>query len=165
MEKLNYERDLYINEGDLDLEWLEQPSLFMKYARHLAEMRRNLDEEKQRLDIVRADLDKQIREHPEKFKIEKVTEGAIQSAILTEGSYNIAYKKYLDVKYEADMAQAAVQAFNQRKEALENLVKLNGQNYFASPSVPRDLTQEAQKRRKQEDTNKKVKDGLTRGGK
>ena len=140
MTELNYEKDLRIDEDSLDLELLNQASLFMKYAKHHAETRRTVDEEKQRLDIVRADIDKQIREHPEKFKIEKVTEGAIQSAILTEDSYNIAYKKYLDAKYESDMASNAVQAFNQRKEALEGMIKLLAQSYFAGPSVPHDLS-------------------------
>jgi hypothetical protein len=140
MAELNYEKDLKIDEDSLDLEMFNQASLFMKYAKHYAETRRTLDEEKQRLDIVRADIDKQIREHPEKFKIEKVTEGAIQSAILTEGTYNIAYKKYLDAKYESDMASNAVQAMNTRKEMLEGLQKLLAQSYFAGPSVPHDLS-------------------------
>jgi len=153
MAELNYEKDLKINPDELDLMWLDQASLFMKYAKHFADTRRLVDEEKQNLDIVKADIDKKIREHPEKFKIEKVTEGAIQSAILTEGSYNIAYKKFLDAKYESDMASNAVQAFNQRKEALENLVKLHGQSYFAGPSVPHDLPKLKADREKATESN------------
>jgi hypothetical protein len=153
MAELNYEKDLKIDDSALDLELLEQASLFMKYAKHFADTRRLVDEEKQNLDIVKADIDKKIREHPEKFKIEKVTEGAIQSAILTEGSYNIAYKKFLDAKYESDMASNAVQAFNQRKEALENLVKLHGQSYFAGPSVPHDLSKLKAEREKKTESN------------
>ena len=149
---MDYEKDIKIDETALDIEWLEQPALFMKYARHLAEARRTLDEEKQELDIVKADLDKQIREKPEKFGILKITEGAIQSAITTEGTYNIAYKKYLAAKYESDMASNAVQAFNQRKEALENLVKLHGQSYFAGPKVPRDIAWEKKEKEKKVDT-------------
>ena len=148
MEKLNYEKDLKIDEDSLDLMWLDQASLFMRYAKHSAEMRRDLDDAKQKLDIVKADIDKQIREDPEKFGITKVTEGSIQSALLTEGTYNIEYKKFLDVKFEADMAQAAVNCFNQRKEALENLVKLHGQSYFAGPSVPHDLSKLKKEREK-----------------
>jgi len=149
---MNYEQDLKIDDSSLDLELLEQTSLFMKYAKHYAETRRELDEEKQRLDIVKADLDKQIREHPEKFKVEKVTEGAIQSAILTEGSYNIAYKKYLDAKFESDMAANAKDSMNMRKEMLEGMIKLLAQQYFAGPSVPRDLSKERELKQKQTTT-------------
>jgi len=160
MKELNYASDLKIDEDALDLELLEQASLFMRYAKNYAETRRVLDEEKQRLDIVKADIDKQIREHPEKFKVEKITEGAIQSAILTEGTYNIAYKKYLDAKFESDMASNAVQAFSQRKDALENLVRLYIANYFAGPSVPRDLSKERELKQKQ--SNAGIASKLTR---
>ena len=146
---MNYEKDLLIDDSFLDGECLDQPTLFMKYAKHYAEARRNLDEEKQRLDIVKADIDKQIREHPEKFKIEKVTEGSIQSALLTEGTYNIAYKKYLDVKFECDMAANAKDAINMKKDMLEALIKLHGQSYFAGPSVPHDLSKVRKEREKE----------------
>ena len=148
MAELNYEKDLRIDDSALDLELLEQASLFMMYAKHYANTQRSLDEEKQKLDIVKADIDKQIREHPEKFKIEKVTEGAIQSAILTEGSYNIAYKKYLDAQYEKNMAGNAVQSMNMRKEMLEGMIKLLAQSYFAGPSVPHDLSKLKKEREK-----------------
>jgi len=149
---MDYEKDIKIDEDSLDLEWLDQPALFMKYARHLAQARRTQDEAKQEIDVVSADIDRQIREKPEDFDIVKVTEGAIKSALLTEPDYQIAYKKYLDAKYEADMASNAVQAFNQRKDALENLVRLHGQQYFAGPRLPRDLSDERKKQEKKVDS-------------
>jgi len=149
---MDYALDLKIDEESLDIECLDQASLFMKYAKHYAEARRTLDEVKQNLDIVRSDIDKQIREDPEKFGIVKVTEGSIQSALLTEATYNIEYKKYLDAKYEADMASNAVQAMNIRKEMLEGLMRLHGQQYFAGPRIPRDLSEERKKKEKKVDS-------------
>jgi len=146
---MNYEKDIEIDETSLDIEWLEQPKLFMQYSRHLADMRRRADETKQTLDIVRAEIDRDAREDPEKFQITgKVTEGAITSAVLTNDKYKKAYQDFLDAKYEMDMALSAVRAFEQRKDALENLVRLHGQEYFAGPRVPRDLHEEKEKRRK-----------------
>ncbi len=150
---MDYERDIKIDENALDLEWKDQAELFMKYALHLANTQKELDSFKQELDIMRAEIDKSIRENPEKYGIEKVTEGAIQSAILTDKGFIQANKDYLNVKFENDMAKNAVQAFNQRKEALENLVKLHGQQYFAGPKMPRDLSFEAEKREKQKKAN------------
>jgi hypothetical protein len=46
------------------------------------------------------------------------------------------------------MAQAAVNAFEQRKSALENLVRLFGQSYFAGPKMPRDLHWEKEEKEK-----------------
>lgn len=144
---MNYEKDIEIDETSLDIEWLEQPKLFMQYSRHLADMRRRTDEMKQTLDVVKAEIDRDVREDPERFQITgKVTEGAITSAVLTNEAYKAAYQAFLDAKYEMDMAQSAVRAFEQRKDALENLVRLHGQQYFAGPQLPRDLHEQRELR-------------------
>jgi hypothetical protein len=163
MKELNYEQDLIIEDTALDLECLDQASLFMKYAKHLAETRREVDEAKQNVDIVRAETDKKIRESPEKYGLEKITEGAVQAVVLTEKEYKKAYQDFLDAKYESDMASNAVQAMNIRKDMLEALIKLNGQSYFAGPKVPRDLSLEASKREKQKQSNTGVKQAMSRG--
>lgn len=151
---MNYEQDIEIDETALDIEWLNQPGLMMRYARHLAQMRRDLDEAKQNLDVVKAEVDRNIREFPEKYGIDKLTEGSVNSAVLTSKKYKEAQEKYLNAKFEADMAQGAVNAFEQRKTALENLVKLNGQQYFASPKVPRNI--EWERKEKQKRTNSTI---------
>jgi hypothetical protein len=149
---MNYEKDLFIDDSALDIEWLDQSMLFMKYARCLAETRRTADEAKQFIEIIKAELDKAVRENPEKFKLEKVTDKAIDAIIATDKKYKDAYQVYLEAKYEADMASSAVSAFNMRKEALENLVKLNGQQYFSGPKVPRDIHWEREEKEKRMDT-------------
>ena len=157
---MNYETDIEIDESALDIEWLNQPALFMKYARNAARMRQELDRKKQELDIAKAEADKKIRMKPEKFGLEKITEAAVANAILTEQGYKDAYEVYLDAKYESDMASGAVAAFEQRKNALENMVKLNGQSYFAGPRVPRNLTDERAK--KQQAVDNKVASRMSR---
>lgn len=157
---MSYEKDIIIDDSSLDVEWLEQPSLMMKYARISAQTRRILDESKQNLDVVKAELDKDIRENPDDYGIGKITEGAITSAINTADEYKNAFKSYLDAKYETDMAQGAVRAFDARKDALENLVRLHGQQYFAGPKIPRDLAWE--RKEKEKKTDKGVASKLTR---
>ena len=148
---MNYEQDITIDDSALDIEWLEQPRLFMKYARHSAEASRDLDKAKENLDIVKAEIDLKIRSNPEKYGLEKVTETAIQNTILTNKQYQETNQAMLDARYEAEMAKGAVRAMEQRKDALENLVRLHGQQYFAGPKVPRDLTWERQERQKKVD--------------
>jgi len=150
---MNYEQDIRIDETALDVEWLGQPMLMIKYARHAADCRMNLDLAKERVDYVKAELDKSIREKPSSFKIEKLTESAIQNIILTQEKYMDAEEKLIHARYELDIANAAVRALDARKDALENLVRLHGQQYFAGPRIPRDLQSEAEKRRKQERAN------------
>ena len=157
---MDYEKDLKIDDASLDLECLDQASLFMKYAKISAEAKRNLEETKQILDIKKAEIDKSIRENPDKYKIEKVTEGSIQSAILSDLYYQNTYQDVIDAKYEADMAQNAVNAMIQRKDMLEQLIKLHGQSYFAGPNVPRDLSKERELKEKKADS--KIATRLTR---
>lgn len=139
---MNYEQDIKIDETALDIEWLEQPSLMMKYAGHSALMLMKLDLAKESLDMIRSEIDRDIRSNPEKFGIAKITETAIQGAILLDERWIEETEIYRNSKYEADMAQAAVRAVAQRKDALENLVRLHSQQYFAGPKIPRDLSHE-----------------------
>lgn len=154
---MDYEKDIKIDETSLDLEWLSQPALMMRYTRHAADMRAEADAEKERLDFVKAELDKEIRLDPEKFDITKITESVILNTIIIQARYVNANAKYIQARYEAEMARGAVAAIDQRKTALENLVKLHGQQYFAGPKIPRDLAWEVRERQKRSDTNVKNK--------
>lgn len=153
---MNYEKDVTIDVNALDVEWIDQPRILLRYAKNAAECRSMLDSAKEELDYTKAELDKKVRTNPEKYGLEKVTEGAIQNIILTSKEYQAANDNFLKAKFDVDIAQAAVQAINQRKDALENLVKLHGMQYFAGPKVPRDLSKEWEDRQKQSSANNAV---------
>jgi len=160
---MDYEKDIRIDETALDVEWLDQPRLMMQYARHAADTKRDVDLVKEQLDLTRAELDKEIRSNPEDYDISgKITESVISNTIITQPEYKKTAKEYSDAKFEYDVAQAAVRAVDQRKTALENLVKLYGQQYFAGPSVPRNLNKEWEEREMQKRADKKVATGMRR---
>jgi hypothetical protein len=157
---LNYEQDVSIDEIALDVEWLQQPHLMYKYAKYQAETKKAMDEAKERLDFIKAKLEMDIRANPENYGLSKVTESAIASTILLQPEYQEASKKYIEARYENDVAATAVRAIDQKKTALENLVKLLSVSYFAGPSAPRDLSlkwNEHIKRREQKELNKNIK--------
>lgn len=160
MSELTYERDINIDPNSLDLEWLGQASLMLKYCQHAEKVRRDVDLKKEKLDIKRAELDKGIRTDPEKYNISRISEGAIANAILLDPDYQKLSSEYIDAKYESNMASAAVRAFDQRKSALENLVRLHAQQYFAGPKAPRNLAEESQK--KQERSNERIARAMQR---
>ena len=160
MKELNYEKDIFIDENQLDIEWLEQSSLMLKYCNHESQMEQNLDIEKTKLDLLKSELDSQIRKNPSDFGVEKITETVVLNAVIATEEYQEAYLTYLDVKFERDVAKNAVKAFSQRKDALENLVKLHGQSYFAGPRIPRNISEERQM--KQKSSDEKVANRLKR---
>ena len=144
---MDYERDMFIDDSALDVEWLEQSMLMMRYSTYEADKEREKDLAKEALDLVKADLDRNIRENPDKYGIAKPTETAISNTIISQEEYKEAYHKFLDIQYEYNIAKSATRAVAQRKDALENLVRLHGQQYFAGPRVPRNLHEEVEKRK------------------
>lgn len=148
---MDYEADIEIDEQALDVEWLDQSGRMFDYCRHAASTQMDMDLAKERLDVVRAELDQRVRADPEQYGLElrstkdgkpqPPTEGAILSTVMTQTEYQEATQDYLRKKFEYGVAQGAVRAFDQRKSALENLVRLHGQSYFAGPSVPHDLSE------------------------
>jgi hypothetical protein len=162
---MNYEKDIRIDETALDVEWLHQPSLAMKYGRHWAELTKALSIVEENLKIVQADLTDLVNQHPEKYLGDgvKPTVGNIDSYIIRNEKYKAAKDKVREMQYEVNMANIAkMEIGNSRKTALENLVKLNGQNYFASPSMPRDLSYENAQKERQKNTDTKVAASMKR---
>ena len=158
MKELNYNGDLQIDHDALDVEWLRQASLFMKYAIEATEARTKLDRAKERLDVVRAELGMIVRNELAKTG-GKTTEAVVNSAIIQKSAYQDATEDVIQKKYDMDLLISAVKAFDQRKDALENLVRLQGQQYFAGPSEPRDLGGEVDRirRRKHEAVAERIK--------
>ncbi len=154
---MDFQNDVRIDESALDVEWLQQAELMGKYCRHSAHAKAVMDKAKENLEVVEAEMDRDVREFPENYGISKITETVVKNAVLTTTQRAEASKEYIDAKYEYDMAVAAVRAVDQKKTALENLVKLHGMSYFAGPSVPRDLSKEWEQAQQQSSANNKVK--------
>jgi hypothetical protein len=118
----------------LDKEWEGQPALFLEYAEQLAETNAEVDELKDRLENVKAELDGEARgELGEEGK--KFTEAMVSAWIYREDRYLVALNDLREAQRKAAILKAEVQALDQRKAALENLVRLHGQEYYAVPTT------------------------------
>ena len=162
MADLDYDNDLRIDPNALDIEWLDQPRTYMRYAEQLARALKEVDKTKERLEVVKAELDHEIRDAAERGGGKKPTESAISNTVTNHSRYQQAMSDYNDAKYESNLLSSAVRAFDQRKAALENLVRLHASSYFAGPSVPRELSQEfveaARSKRVSSKAREKMKD-------
>ena len=157
--------DFTIDETSIDKEWLRQSSLVWQYSKELATIKRLLEVAETQGDQLRATLDKDIRSNPESYGIPKVTEGAISITIILQPEIKEKQLEISKFKKELDLAYGALKSLEHKKSALENLVKLNGQNYFAGPSTPLDISRETIREKNQKDSNAKVqvKRGKTYG--
>lgn len=149
-QEYNYEEELSIDPLALDIEWLDQASLFMRYAEAQADARLEMDQAKENMEQVRAKVDSAVRRgfyaSSESGKKERLTETQVSNLVTQHTEYRSAVSDYLTSKHNYEILAAAVKAFEQRRAALENLVKLQGLNYFAGPVEPRDLGHEYTRR-------------------
>jgi hypothetical protein len=136
--EFDYDRDISINKHELDREWVQQANLMWKYAKAEADAEFAMDKAKERLDLVKADLDKKMRGLLASAD-KKPTEAVIASAIIQHEDCRTASSEYLEAKHVYNIFRAAVKAISQRKDSLENLVWLFGKEYF---STPQNRTQE-----------------------
>jgi len=139
MKRNEFERDLHIDVEALDVEAAMQGDLFFKWAEKAVEARKVSERSKLNVDVLVAELGSKIRKNPEKYKVEKVTEGAITAAIHNHDDYKEAQDTHLDNRADLDLLNQAVIAMEQKKRMIESLITLHGQQYFASPSVPHSL--------------------------
>lgn len=141
---IEYAADMRIDETALDVEWLEQTEKAMFYCEHAAAMRRKvaiLDEEKK---LIRARLIKKANKNP------ILCCGKAKPTAIDIEAYYRTHKKHIRIKqklieaqYQLDIAEAARSEISYtRKMALENLVTLHGQQYFAGPREKRNLSRE-----------------------
>lgn len=138
--QLNFEEDVVVNQYELDKEWVHQPLLMITYGQNEARAKLASDMSKERVEVIRASLSKNIRENPQAYDLSKVTETAIENNIQVSEEYLDAVQKMLDARYEYELARAATTAIATKKEALENLVKLYGMQYFADPVANKEDT-------------------------
>lgn len=156
-DEFDYEEFMDIDEDSLDVEWLEQPKKMVQMVKIAAKVKINMERAKDNLAQVKAELAKKVRASPEKYGIEKITIDAVNDVVQTNAKYIEAYEEYLEAVYENDVASGSVKATEQRKSSLENLVKLHGQQYFAGPKVPRNLSEQATLFREKVQRSKEVK--------
>jgi hypothetical protein len=144
MDQTEYEKDLGIDPHSLDEDWLRQPGLFMKYSVFAADAEKRRNQAKEKIDVVKAELDRSIRSASDvdrlaKYKMEKLTENSISATILLQPEYKEARDALTEAEYELSILQGAVKAFDHKRAALENEVKLWLGSYFAGPKEPRDI--------------------------
>lgn len=152
-----WKTDVEIDVDALDIQWAKQASLFGEYCVEQAAARDTADRAKERLEVYDAGLGLKIRANPAQFGLEKITESSVGAVILLDKEHARMSDELNTARYQLEVITAAVRALDQKKSALENLVRLQGQNYFAGPSVPREIGAEWAKEAERNGARDKVK--------
>lgn len=141
--ELSYKEDLRIDSTALDVEWLNQANIFMRYAEELAHAERVLGRAHEHVKVIRSELILEIQHrgtvtiNDQEVKVKNAD--MVEAAYRTDTRHQEAKREMAIAEHDVNILRSAVSAFRMRKDALENLVRLYGQQYFAGPREPRDL--------------------------
>lgn len=137
---MNYNDDIKIDETALETEWLNQAARYLKYAELAAAADKEVRRLEERMKVLRSEI---ILEESNKSVGKRSPTGQmIEATFRVHPQHRKLKRKLNDAQHDADILRGAVFAFQQRKTALENLVMLHGQGYFAEPNVKRTIRKE-----------------------
>jgi len=141
---LDYERDVEVDPDQLDVEFLMQAMLAERYGKHVVQLKDRVRRLEERKKTVRSELILKANEDPETCIGKKSPNSAdLEAYYRAHPKYRKVVKKLLKAQTELDYAEVAKwEIAVTRKQTIEGLIELHGQNYFAGPEVPRNLTRE-----------------------
>jgi hypothetical protein len=159
-DKNEYSADLQIDKYKLSEEWEDQSLLYMKWAERYAQAIYERDRLKEKMDLVKAQIDLYIRKNPNQYGFDtkpKPTEAAITNTILNEEEYQEAVEDYLLAKKNVNILQGVKDAMEHKKKALEAETSLWIGNYYSDPKVPEKAKEDSSRK-----TSEELRKGLPR---
>lgn len=136
-----FARDRKLDPDALDVECVKQADTFFEWAKKAVHARAKVDDLKLKMDLVLSECQLKIRRNPKKYDLDKVTDPAIKAAAESHPKYQQAIREHHEAKVDSAILDKAVQALEMKKKALDNLIILHGQAYFAGPTTPRNLSE------------------------
>lgn len=140
MDLSEFDLDKKIDPLQLDIEAVRLPEIFFKWAEKAVEAKSEVDRLKLKADTILAEMENDIREKPGRYGLEKATDASVKAKAATQEKYQQANERYFRARDDSALLDKAVQAIEIKKRMIEVLVTLFGQQYFAGPSMPRNLT-------------------------
>lgn len=127
----------------LDEEWRGQAQMVYNAGAEAAKLEKEYNEAKDGFEFVSATLSNDIRQQPNLYGIEKITEKAIDEAKILQPEYRAAKRKLADAQLKMDLAFVTSKSLEHRKKALEKMVDLYLREYHSEPA-PRGNSADAQ---------------------
>lgn len=129
---MTFKDKIKLDKYHLDENAIEQPSLYNDTAENWAKAVLERDKAKENLEIVSSKVGKRIRENPEQYSIEKVTEKSLQEAMLQDKEYREASSELINAQYNVNILSSAKEAVDHRGKALRILSDLYSGSYFSA---------------------------------
>lgn len=133
----DFARDIKINRFKMAEECEEHSSLYQYYADLLADAKTEVDAKKDKLGIVEAKRELDIRKNDPPKGIPKVTDNVAKALVQADTDVVKQKEKLREAKSELYHLEAAVTSLEHRKRQLDNLVQLLIAGYYSAPKTER----------------------------
>jgi len=135
MERNTLKDSLKLDIMSLDTACLEQASLYEEMGESWAEAVAERDRVKERLTAKRAEIDEDVRKHPEKYNSgDKITETWIGNKVSQDAEVVTLNDELITCQYNVNMLSTGKESIEHRGNALRFLIELYKGNYFAASS-------------------------------
>lgn len=152
-----------IDRCDLEREMIEAADKHLEATDLAAAADDKVTRLKHKRDVLKADISLKVRSEPDRYGVEKVTEGAIDAVILTDEEFQEHMDKLHKAMYEADQAAGLVDAFHTRKKMIEGLIQFQLAGFMAQPSGARQENTNKARERIREERTRSIRGARRRG--
>jgi len=156
----NYIEELKIDEDDLVNEWIDHPSRYAYWAEQVILAQTNKDRCRESLDVIRAEIDGNIRREPANFSLpadKKPTEGAITAIIALQPEYKKAQTLLANATEQHGIAGAIKSSFDHRKSALQGITQLILSEWYSKPTAKEEKAMAEIEKKANEKTGKRLR--------
>lgn len=131
----DFVKDVKINRFKLAEECEQHSSLYQYYADLLADARTKVDSSKDRLNVVEAKLELDIRTNPPENL--KITDSVVKALVQSDEKVEKQKEDLREAKRGLYHLEVAVTSLEHRKRQLDNLVQLLIAGYYSAPKTER----------------------------
>lgn len=140
----NFEKDLIVDKLRLDDECEVQASLYYHWAQELAAAKEEANQADDRLKALLAQKSLLYRRNPPSDI--KVTEAVFDALLNDDSDIRIAREDVTRTSHKVDTIWAMINALDNRKSMLDNLVKLQVSSYYNTESNPKSASDRISKK-------------------
>ena len=140
----NFEKDLIVDKLRLDDECEVQASLYYRWAKELAAAKEEANQADDRLKALLAQKSLLYRRNPPSDI--KVTEAVFDALLNDDSDIRIAREDVTRTSHKVDTIWAMINALDNRKSMLDNLVKLQVSSYYNTESNPKSASERITKK-------------------
>ena len=132
-----YNEDLKIDFAQLDINWRDHSTNYMKWAEKWVNSVAERDRIKEALEVLKAELSTKYR--TELFDGKKPTEAAITAAIISNEEHKTMQQVLIDANEAVNLHTTVKTSFEHRKKALEGTTQLWINGYSSNPNIPAEI--------------------------